>query len=217
MSVYLLLALVPAERLPPSAGTPGGPGVLAHGGVAALYEERDGRPSADREELLAFGGRVTEISATVPTLPVRFGTVLAGLTELRDLLEERQAEWLERLSVVAGHVEVLVDVRDEHAPLPAHPVRGEPGAGREYLMSRAAARRHAEAVLEDLEEQLGPHCSELRRLRDSGEIRVACLVPSDGVEKLRAAIDSWAGPQQGLRVRTSGPWPPFSFTEKEPR
>lgn len=217
MSSYLLLAIVPADRLPPSAVTSGDHSVLTKGDLAVLYVEREARPSADREELLAFADAVTRISAAVPALPVRFGTGLDNLAELEDLLGQRQEEWLERLSVVAGHVEVLVTVQDDSTPSPTQPVRGEPGAGREYLLSRAAARRHTETLLEDLEACLEPHCTELRRLRESGEIQVACLVPSDGVEKLRAAIDGWAGPREGLRVRTTGPWPPFSFTEKEPR
>ncbi len=216
MSVLLLYALVPADRTPPSAEATGGLSVLAHGSVAALYDERDERPSTSREDLLAFGRSITEISASGPALPVRYGTVLESLSDLEALLDEREQEWRERLGAVAGHSEVVVHVRDENTPPLARPARGVPGAGREYLMSRAAARRHTETTLEELEAQVAPHCTEVRRLRETDEIRIACLVPRDDVDELRSAVGSWAEAQDGRRVTTTGPWPPFSFTERDP-
>lgn len=213
MSAIALLAIVPADRV---ASAPDGYAVVRHGDLAALYEEREERPATDREALLAFGRTVTEVSAAGPALPVRYGTVVDSVAELCDLLEERQQEWLERLSVVGGHVELLVHVNDVRAPAPTQPERGTPGAGREYLLSRAAARRHGDSLFEDLAAQVEPHCRELRRLRGTSEVRVACLVPADGVAGLRAAVEAWAGADEGRRVTTTGPWPPFSFTEKEP-
>ena len=67
-----------------------------------------------------------------------------------------------------------------------------PGSGREYLMSRAAARRHAEAMYDDLTAGLSAHCRESRRLQASEEIRVACLVPAGDTESFLAAVESWA-------------------------
>jgi hypothetical protein len=216
VSVLLLYAIVPADRVPPSAGSPGGLSVLAHRSVAALYDERDEPPSTSREELVEFGRAVTEIWTAAPCLPVRYGTVLASREQLRELLEQREEEWRERLLVVAGNAELLVHVRDESAPRLAQPARGEPGAGREYLLSRAAARRHTESMLEDLTAHLAPHCRELRQLRASDEVRLACLVPAEDTDKFRAALDAWAAAQDSRRVTVTGPWPPFSFTEEDP-
>ena len=110
------------------------------------------------------------------------------------------------------HVEIVVHAQDAAAPAPTP---AAPGSGREYLMSRAAARRHAEAMYDDLTAGLSAHCRESRRLQASEEVRVACLVPAGETESVLAAVESWAGAQQGRRVTTTGPWPPFSFTEKE--
>ena len=45
-------------------------------------------------------------------------------------------------------------------------------------------------------------------------MRVACLVATDDVDDLRAGLEEWAaGADRDLA--TTGPWPPFSFTESE--
>lgn len=210
--MIVLYALVPAGDTSPAATAPDGLRVLARGSVAALYDEREEAPSTSRQDILDFGRVVSDISKAGPALPVRFGTVVESLGALGDLLESREAEWRERLATVAGHVEIVVHAQDAAAPAPTP---AAPGSGREYLMSRAAARRHAEAMYDDLTAGLSAHCRESRRLQASEEIRVACLVPAGDTESFLAAVESWAGAQQGRRVTTTGPWPPFSFTEKE--
>ena len=214
MSVLVPYAVVPADRLPPSAGAAGAaPRTVAEGEVALVYDEREEPPGTSRSELLAFAKVLEAVAAETPTLPVRFGTVLQDLGEARDLLRERAVEWQERLSQVAGHVELLVHAYDDRAPRPTPP---SDGGGREYLMSRAAARRHTDTMYDDLTAALAPHCREIRRLRADHEVRLACLVPSHGTDGLRTALGSWAGAGEGRRVTTTGPWPPFTFAEEDP-
>jgi len=207
--VVVLYAIVPADQ---AATTPDGLRALARGSVAALYDEREEAPSTSRQDLLDFGRVVNDISDAGPALPVRFGTVVESLDALGALLESREEEWRERLAAVAGHVEIVVHAQDAAAPAPSP---AAPGSGREYLMSRAAARRHSEAMHDDLTAALRAHCRETRRLQASEEIRVACLVPAGETAAFRSAVESWAGAQPGRRVTTTGPWPPYSFTEKE--
>jgi len=211
VSVIVLYALVPADRAP-LVTAQDGLRALARGSVAALYDEREEAHSTSRQDLLDFGRVVNDISDAGPALPVRFGTVVESLGALGDLLESREAEWRERLAAVAGAVAIVVHATDAAAPAPSP---AAPGSGREYLMSRAAARRHAETMYDDLTAGLRAHCRETRRLQASEEIRVACLVPAGDTESFRAAVESWAGAQPGRQVTTTGPWPPYSFTEKE--
>lgn len=206
--MLLLYAVVPAEPHSP----PPGLAVMGRAGVAVLYEEREERPSADRDEVLAFGRVVSEVAASGPVLPVRYGTVVQTADELEALLAEREEDWHKRLGVVRGHVELVVHVTDAAAPAKAPAAAG---AGREYLLSRASAHRHAEELFAELVTALGSHCREVRRLPGSDEVRVACLVPSDGVEELRASLEAWARAQGGRSARVTGPWPPFSFTEED--
>lgn len=226
MSALVLYAVVPAVRLPPAAGATvvghAGLATLAEGSVAVVYAERDRAPARTREEMLGFARVVQDLATDGPVLPVRFGTVLDDLEGLRRLLREREAQWQARLSHVAGHVELLVHAYDDRAPRPSSPSRG---TGRDYLLSRAAAQRHAEAMHAELLEELAAHCrevrrlpatGEVRRLPATGEVRVACLVASDGIGKLRRGAESWAEAREGRRTTVTGPWPPFSFAEEDP-
>jgi hypothetical protein len=213
MSPILLYALVPADQASPSAGRDGGElSVVTEGSVAMLYEERTEAPAATQEELVGFGEVLSAISRERPTLPVRFGTVVADVAEVRELMRRREPEWRERLEAVAGHVEMVVHARDETAPKPAP---ATPGGGREYLTSRAAALRHTETMYDELAAALEPHCREQRRLPGTEELRLACLVPAGGTEALRAAVQAWSDAQGGRSTSTTGPWPAFSFTDEE--
>lgn len=213
MSVLVLYAVVPADRLPPSAGaTVGAFSTVVEGSVALAYEAREEAPPNDRAEMIAFAGVLQELGRAAPVLPVRFGTVLDDVAQLRELIRERGPAWRERLSYVEGHVELLVHAYDDQAPRPSP---ASSGSGREYLLSRAAARRHSETMYDELTALLDQHSRETRRLRGDGEVRVACLVPADGIEKLRLALDTWAEAQDGRRVTTTGPWPPFTFAEED--
>jgi len=213
MSPFLLYALVPADQA--SAAMTAASGVLSavsEGSIAVLYEERDDPPSGSREQLVTFEKVVSDICRTGPTLPVRFGSVVDDLTEVRDLVHEREDQWRQRLDVVAGHVELVIHARDDTAPRPSPVGRGQ---GREYLLSRARAQHHAERLYADLVGALGAHCRETRRLTASDEIRVACLVPEAGLETLSILVKRWAEAHEGRHATMTGPWPPFSFTQED--
>lgn len=206
--MLLLYAVVPAGSV--RAGLAELPlHVVEDASAAVVFEETAEPPVSDRSHLLAFGERVAEIARTGPALPFRFGSTVAGRNELRRLLHDRAEEWRERLTAVADHVELLVHVDDDTAPQPAP---AGPGAAREYLLSRVAASRHRRGTLADLVAALRPVSAEQQPLRPAGRLRLACLVPASGVDRFHATVRRWAQGQEGLRVRTTGPWPPYSFT-----
>lgn len=211
--MLLLYAVVPADWEPPASGSASGALSMTSGApVAVLYEERAEMPPTGRDELLRFGRVVTEVAQSGPALPVRFGTAVGTLDELDELIDERAASWEKRLSAVRGHVEVVVHVVDDTAPAKAPAARG---SGRDYLLTRASAHRHAEELFEDLASAVAPHCREVRRLSGSDEVRVACLVPAGAVDELRSVLETWTATRDGRRSRVTGPWPPFSFTEED--
>ena len=185
------------------------------GSVGVLYEERERPPSADRSDLLSFGEVVQDLASTSPVLPVRFGTTLPDLAGLRELADERAADWVQRLDAVDGHVEIVAHAAAGR-PVPTEPSPPHEVSGTEYLMSRAAALRWERELLDSLLNAIRPFASETRVLRGRQEARVACLVATDRVAALRAALQRWAEAADGRHVEATGPWPPFSFAEPEP-
>ena len=213
MSPFLLYALVPADQA--SAATSAAGGVLSavsEGSIAVLYDQREDLPSGSREQLVTFERVVSDICRTGPALPVRFGSVVEDLRQVRDLVREREDQWRQRLDVVAGHVEMVIHACDDTAPRPSPVGRGQ---GREYLLSRARAQHHAERLYTDLVGALGAHCRETRRLTASDEIRVACLVPEAEHDGLSTLVKRWASASEGRHATMTGPWPPFSFTQED--
>lgn len=210
MTMLMLYAVVPAETRV-DAGRP--LRRLDLGSVGMVYEERDRPPSADQADLLSFGEAVQALASAGPVLPVRFGTTLPDLAGLEDLVEERATGWRRRLDAVAGHIEMVVHARDGR-PVPTE-LAPSAVTGTEYLMSKAAVVRQERELLDSLLSMIRPVVSETRVLKGSQESRVACLVATDRVGPLRAALQHWAEAADGRHAEATGPWPPFSFTDSE--
>src|SRR3954468_1291566 len=85
-------------------------------------------------------------------LPLRFGSTLDGVEELRDVLAERADELASALQRVRGAVEL--GVRASVARAQPGPARG--GTGRAYVAAKLDRRRAAAALGEALHSRLDP-------------------------------------------------------------
>ncbi len=105
--------------------------------VNVLYDVQDLPPGRSVKDVLDFGARLQSVAETGPVLPVRYGSVLADMSDLRDLVQTREASWAEQLDRVAGHRELIVHLR---LPEGASPPPADKGSetGTEYLRRRAA-------------------------------------------------------------------------------
>lgn len=202
----LLYAVTPADADPPA-----GFGTLRGSSAAVVHAERDVTPVVDRDEVLAFGRAIEAIARRGPALPVRFGTTVADLEELRGWVAQHEEAWQERLRAVSGCCELLVHV---DLTTPADPGPASAGlSGREYLMRRAEVVRARQAVREEIREVLRPSLREDRVLTGTGADRMAVLVPEPRAPQVRADLERWAGDRPELELAVTGPWPPFSFCE----
>lgn len=213
--MLVLYAIVPSGwRAPASSAPLCDLSTVTSGPVTVLYAERSEAPGTSQEEVLAFGRVVSAIAEKGPVLPIRFGTMVESVEDLRPLLADRAQQWHEQIEHVRGHVEMLVHVSDPAAP---ETVTAGAGSGREYLLSRAAVHRHGAQIAACLASAVAPYCREVRRLEGSQTMRLACLVPAGAVEDFREALDRWAASGSARSIRCTGPWPTFSFTEQETR
>ncbi|HJR39658.1 MAG TPA: GvpL/GvpF family gas vesicle protein [Nocardioidaceae bacterium] len=207
--MFVVYAVVRAGDPPPEGiGVGGEPlEVITHDGIGLLVGECLHRPEPSRENLLAFGRVVHQMFAHGPVLPVRFGTTMPNRAAVRTQLAEKAVDWEQRLQAVTDHVEVVVHVRPDRPPSPAR-------SGRAYLLSRAAALRSEHELAVAVTAAASPTACDVRPLPSKDGVRVACLVATDDVDDLRAGLEKWAA-SADRDLATTGPWPPFSFTESE--
>lgn len=176
--------------------------------VEVWWVARDQLPEPTRTELLAHWRAIQEAAARAPVLPVRFGTAVASVDELRDTMAARQEAWSARLSQLRGEVEVIV-----HLGLPPAESSTAVVNGADYLQRRVREAHAREALLADLRGLLDRLVSEQRPLSaHRGGERLALRVPAHAVDDVRAAITGWADAHSDIEgISMTGPWPPFSF------
>ncbi|MEV4833297.1 GvpL/GvpF family gas vesicle protein [Nonomuraea sp. NPDC049486] len=212
---------------------------LAHRGLAAFIStvslQEFGEESLRRsmedlawlEEIARAHHRVVEaVARRGPTAPVRLVTVYTGEAQVRELLDERHAQFEEVLRRVSGRWEW--GVKAYAVASPAEPVAETPDAapGAAYLNRRRAALRgredgwrraaeHAQAVHEAL---MGIAVAGTRhRAQDpqlSGRREQMVLNGAYLVDEARAAefarvVEDPA--ERGVTLELVGPWAPYSF------
>jgi len=191
----------------PSDADLGDPGLSVHeaGPVTVLYDEVTRPPSTSRDAVLEQGRRMVALAERVPVLPMRYGTTVRDVGDLRAVVEERGDSWSRRLALLTGCRELVV-----HLGVAA-PARRIDGTGRDYLLRRMDHLEQQDRVVRDVRALLSPWSRDLRRLPD--QQRLAVLVSRQDVETTRAALAAWAAAHD-VEVIVTGPWPPFSFCEE---
>jgi hypothetical protein len=197
-----------------AAGLAGAPlRCVAHGALAAVYSDDPPAAPAPTEDALWEHERVAErLMSEHAVLPLRFGSTLAGVGELRDVLAGRADELTAALVRVRGAVEL--GVRASVGGVQPGPVRG--GTGRAYLAAKLDRRRAAAAIGEALHARLDP-LARAASFKTSADPRPAFagsyLVDRDGVDRFREEAEAAGSAYPELELACTGPWPPFSFTE----
>ncbi|MDQ7806359.1 GvpL/GvpF family gas vesicle protein [Amycolatopsis sp. A133] len=156
---------------------------------------------------------------------MRFGTVLDGEDAARRLLAAGYDQARDCLDEVAGHREWGVRVRHTE---PAATSRPDPAAltGTQYLVRRRKRLKAIQRAREDvagaagrLEETLRRHAADrVERARPHGVlVHTAYLVETSREAEFHAEV-AWFAREltaAGATVESSGPWPPYSFTDLE--
>jgi hypothetical protein len=237
-----LYGIVPASAAPvaPGGGAAGPEHratLVPYGRIAGLVRTPlTGPVRPTRPELLGHAGLLDQLAATVPVLPMRFGTVLGSPAAVtREVLEPNHDAYAAALAALAGRAQFMVAARyHEEAVLrevlaerPAvlhlrHRLRlagGADPAGRVRLgelVARAIARKRA-ADAAVLTAALRPHSVAGRLLepRSSGLVGIGeavLLVELGHREQLAAAAEQLARRWHGrVRLRLRGPMAAYHF------
>lgn len=197
--------------------------VPVNGLAAVCAPAEDAEMSA--ETLWRHEEVVEELMADRDLLPVRYGTLLQNEGEVARAVEERRDELAAALERVRGAVEVSVRVLPTGAgagtPVPRAAagraaVPGAAASGAEYLRLRARATASQARTAQALNEPLAAlaRASAEARPRPPELFRAAYLVERHAVEPFTAEVARLQAASRGLSILCTGPWPPYSFTER---
>ncbi|MBF6163519.1 GvpL/GvpF family gas vesicle protein [Streptomyces gardneri] len=174
-----------------------------------------------------------------PTVPLRLATVFLDDDRVRELLDERRADFAAALALVSGRTEWGVKAYGDRAALTAAVAEARAasegnakGAGAAYLARRRAQLSAQETVERDAAERaeqihtrLVHHAAAGRRQaltdpalsgrRDWLVLNGTYLVDDDRADDFAAAVTALGEEFPGIRLELTGPWPPYSFAGVE--
>jgi len=214
--------------------------VLAHNGLSAVVSSLSaGRlPPVDIATFLSYQRVINHFHHRRTIIPMRYGCLFDGETQICRLLEDRLDEYRELLEKLAGcdemGIRVLLDdpVCGEPAPLlnKAHPALSVPPpveTGKGYLLARRShyADRdqlvNAEKAIFDTVCEpfsgLFVRCKVEKATPVSENQQSSCrmlslyfLVKRAKVEEFRQVFQAFAS-RYATKILLSGPWPPYNF------
>ena len=215
------------------AGVGGGRvSVLTLGNLAAVVSEAGGEPAAPTEENLLAHNRVNAAALAGSTpLPCRFGT-RSTPEQLAGYASANEAALAAALARVRGCVEMSVKLMPEAGGKPRESKVGSEGgeagaAGggrgtafllrkRREMLGEEDARRRADELGAWLAAAVDGLVTETAARLSPSEaivVRAAHLVARGRVAEYRSRLRALSSGRAGLRVLTSGPWPPYSFSD----
>ncbi|MEV7659940.1 GvpL/GvpF family gas vesicle protein [Streptomyces anulatus] len=231
--VYAVVrAGTPLPRKPGGVGSPPAPlRAVGTGHVAAVVSAAPAQLRARRRDLLAHQNLLTQLAASDPVLPMRFGMVAPDEDALRAQLAAAETRHLAALDRVAGHIEMNVKALPAHGSLAAlvaedaavQRLRDATRRRPDYeanvrlgaAVASALARRAAEAGRRALRD-LAP----MARATAGGPevpgcaVNVSFLVAQDDSDRFRATAERFAAAHRDhVDLRIAGPLPCYSFAE----
>jgi len=222
MSVLYLYAVVtePAP-VPLGVGLSGEPlRIVRWGNLLAVTGTSGAAPAVDAGALRAHNAVVRRLARRAPALlPARFGSLVRDEPALVEWLRLRARGLREALALVAGGEQMTLRVYGTATPNADEPTAGALealGPGARYLTRRLHAHRRAAAAPEiaPLRRALGRLIRAERVERhDSPPLLVSVhhLVPRGASARYRATLARARPGLRPLRMRASGPWPPYAF------
>lgn len=177
---------------------------------------------------------VEELCQAGPTLPVRFGTVLADPAAVAQAIAGKYEVLLADMARVGDKVELGLTIlwdttadqneaqsEQQTSLTSATSAKGSSGAGKRYLDARraryrfeAAQQNKVRAIIAALEQVFRPYALECRyRTLFSPRLtlRAAYLVWPGQVQDFQHTVEETCEQQPDLRWLLSGPWPPYTF------
>lgn len=232
---YCLSNEVTARMIKGVAGVAGAsPRLLQCAEAAVVVSEFEGEQvAATRENVFAHERVIRQVLPYTTPLPFRFGT-LTSEERLKSYAANNREALLASLARVRGSVEMSVKIiwnpdetkREQEGEAPAQPdetgEENRQGKGTAFL---AAKRREilGDEFLKDRAEEIAAWLRErFQGTTIEADVRVsptetlivraAFLVQRNKLDNYRRIVEEAQREREKLRFLTSGPWPPYSFS-----
>jgi len=180
--------------------------------LAGIASEHAVPPELDEKVLWEHEQVVENLMSMGAILPLRFGSSVEHAEALIAMLAERREEFLAALERVRGAVEISVRAEVSVAPTEAPPPR--PQSGTAYLLRRAEEERRERDAAELVHQPLAAlarGCVPPASTHDRRQFKAAYLVEESGVEAFGNRVGELNTDLEGVRISSTGPWPPYSF------
>lgn len=211
--VLYAYAITDSTARPAATGLDGAPlRWIESGELVAVASEHAVAPELDEEMLWEHEQVVEDLMSGATILPLRFGSSVERAETLVATMAERQEEFLAALERVRGAVEI--SVRAEVSVSPAEDPPPRPSTGTAYLLQRAEDERRERDAAERVHRPLAAlarGCVPPSSTRDPRQFKAAYLVEESGVEAFGNRVGELNDDLDGIRVSSTGPWPPYSF------
>jgi hypothetical protein len=215
------------------------PRLLPCGEISAVVSDFEGeRVGVEREHVFAHERVIQRVLQHVTPLPFRFGTLATG-ERLEGYVEANRAALIKGLDRVRDAVEMSVKIiwnaEDALRPEPKPVEQGgavaedEPqalGKGAAYLAARRREilgdellKVRAEELAAWLDERVAEAAIDHEVRVNPGEslvVRAAFLVGRARLHDYQEKVEKARHERADLRFLTSGPWPPYSFSNINP-
>jgi hypothetical protein len=205
------------------AAAPAGPGLggtlverFKEGRLAAFVShDPPGGTQPTEAALWQHEAVVEELMDAGAVLPMRFGSVVLGEGDLRELLASRAADFHRALARVRGRVELGVRALGR---LPVPEPRAGESDGRRYLLDKLERRRDAAQIADQIHPSFDVlSVASSRRLLPSEHVLFAgaYLVEREQVGEFERRARCLDHERADLELVCTGPWPPYSFAGGE--
>ncbi|MEU5841017.1 GvpL/GvpF family gas vesicle protein [Rhodococcus sp. NPDC047139] len=180
---------------------------------------------------------VANLSRHAPVVPLRLATVCLDDERVRALLVDHSEQFSSALSLVRGRTEWGVKAFGDRKALTrvvaeSHTDESGSGSGTAYLLRRRAqlaaqdsVERDAAARADEIHDRLLRKSAAGRRgaptdpaLSGSQEwmlLNGTYLVDDERTDEFLSEVNKLGSRHPGIRLETSGPWPPYSFAGAE--
>ena len=189
--------------------------VVTVGAVSAIVGDVTRAPRPTEANLRKYDAVMRRLARdNAALLPVRFGTQFRDLDELSLVLQSRQPSLRRLLRHVRNRAQITIRIVVAESGVRADSHVGRaPTSGSSYLKGRAAEAARAREIpgFEPVRAAVRGWVREERIERQAAVTSVYHLIPRGSVDAYRAALDR-AARTADLRIRVSGPFPPYAFT-----